>query len=110
MTDLAIIVVSAMSGVLGWMIFAPFGKAGHGLVLGLLLGPFGVLIAAVQRSNWKEEAERRQQYLERRRQNEDSDERARIERECPRCAGVILRRVEVCKHCGRDVPAEAQRS
>ncbi len=27
----------------------------------------------------------------------------RAERECPHCGEVILKKAQVCKHCGRDV-------
>lgn len=40
------------------------------------------------------------------REAEEEREREALYRECPHCAEQILRRAKVCKHCGRDVPAD----
>ncbi|HKR64031.1 MAG TPA: hypothetical protein VJZ00_09890 [Thermoanaerobaculia bacterium] len=98
-----VIFSSLMSAVIAWMLFAPFGKTWQGFVLGLVLGPFGVIVAAVQRSNWKEEAVRRQNYLTQREQSEEAERRRKDEGECPSCLSSIPRRATVCRYCGRDV-------
>ena len=46
-------------GFVGMLLLKPFDKGGIGFALGALLGPIGVIIAAVMRGNSKLEEERR---------------------------------------------------
>ena len=44
-----------VSGILGLLILQPFGGGQLGFLLGLVLGPVGVVAAAIQRSNLRRE-------------------------------------------------------
>jgi hypothetical protein len=56
------------------------GQQDTGLLLGLLLGPVGVVVAALL------------------------PDRAEERRPCPHCAEMIRVAASVCRFCGRDVP------
>ena len=75
--------------IIGALILQPFKKQLEGAALGGLLGPIGLVIAAVYRANL-----RRAEQLE---------SVSREARACPFCAELILRHAKICKHCGRDV-------
>ncbi len=59
------------------IIGARHDRAGTGLVLGALFGPFGILFALVLRGN---------------------------RRECPHCRELMHEEATACPHCQRDVP------
>jgi DNA-directed RNA polymerase subunit RPC12/RpoP len=75
------------------MALQPFGRTGNGAALGLVLGPIGLVISLVWRSNLAGEARAKSTRTH-------SDER---ERRCPHCAEWVLAQASVCKHCGRDI-------
>lgn len=80
--------------VITWIICAIAGgkigaKKGHmtaGVLLGLILGPIGLIIVLIMGTN---------------------DDRALEQggvRRCPYCAEQVKAEAIVCKHCGRDLP------
>lgn len=76
-----------------------YKKAGMGFLLGLFLGPLGLIISLVWRSSLsQDETNRNLQKIA-----QTTNPVDREERECPHCAERILRKAKVCKHCGRDV-------
>ena len=81
-------------GIAGSAILSRYDKAGLGCLLGLLLGPIGLIIAWTMRDNAK---------LDEAKQGSASTGRTREERDCPHCAEPVLVRARVCKHCGRDI-------
>lgn len=84
------------------MALSRYNKAGSGFLLGVFLGPLGLIIALIWRSSLSQEETSRnlKQIAEAARAPEHD---SRQERECPYCAEPILRKAKVCKHCGRDV-------
>jgi hypothetical protein len=81
-----------------------YNKGCIGCMLGLLLGPIGVVVALIMRSNAATEETTGQlkrvvAAVAESRRTEFRDERA-----CPLCAETILAAAKVCKHCGHDVP------
>ncbi|NPV67104.1 MAG: zinc ribbon domain-containing protein [Anaerolineae bacterium] len=60
-----------------------------GCLLGVLLGPIGLLIALISGRN-EEELERRGVVVGQ-------------TRHCPYCAELVKAEAKVCKHCGRDI-------
>lgn len=98
--------------VVGGALLSSYNKAGSGFLLGLFLGPIGVLIAAVMRSDEKrkEEQRRHNEQLQVFARAEEKPDVSRLERECPFCAELILSKAVVCKHCGRDIPHSASKS
>ena len=84
------------------MALSRYNKAGSGLLLGIFLGPLGLIIALIWRSSLSQDETTRnlKQIAEAAR---PADDGAREERECPWCAERILRKAKVCKHCGKEV-------
>ncbi|NPV67108.1 MAG: zinc ribbon domain-containing protein [Anaerolineae bacterium] len=60
-----------------------------GCLLGVLLGPIGLLIALISGRN-EEELERRGVVVGQ-------------TRHCPYCAELVKAEAKVCKHCGKDI-------
>jgi hypothetical protein len=88
---MAVIIIWGASCVLGAMIGSSKGRGGAGFVLGLLLGPLGVIITLFLKENTeKVEAEALA--------SGDS-------RKCPFCAELVKVEAKLCKHCGKDLPA-----
>jgi hypothetical protein len=80
-----------ISGIFAASIYSRKGRSGIvGFLAGLLLGPIGVLIAALTSPD---RAHLRRQAVE-----------AGLLRECPHCYELIDSRATVCPQCHRDVP------
>jgi hypothetical protein len=77
------LIVTVLFAALGWYIGEQRGRGSLGLILGLFLGPIGLLIVAVM-----EPAETRRGL-----------------RACPWCAERIQAAARICRYCGRDVTA-----
>lgn len=68
-------------GMIGGGIGASKGRAGAGIVLGILLGPLGLLIVPALKS---------QKELDR-----------KNTKKCPYCAERVAKAAQLCKHCGQ---------
>lgn len=109
--DMEALVLWAVSAVVGGMLLATFDKTTQGVLLGLILGPVGCIIALVWRMNLASNEERRVRFDPPTApiaaaesdnappQSTEPDAR----RECPYCAEQILRKARFCKHCRQDV-------
>ena len=94
-----------LAPILGAAMLSRYNKAGTGCLLGLFLGPIGLLFALVIRSgeSKREERERHDEQMEilaalRGNKNESAGTR-----ECPYCAEPLVAKAKICKHCGRNV-------
>lgn len=77
-------------GIVGSMISSSKGNSGcGGFVLGVLLGPIGLLISFFSSDNT--EAKRKQ---------------TGNTKKCPYCAEYVKTDAIVCKHCGRTLPSD----
>lgn len=96
-----------LCGALGAVILSRYDKAGTGCLLGVILGPIGVIIAWVMRDNQKTDetvaAAQSSSTVQTEETGSTSTKWGRAKRKCPHCAEVILLEAKVCKHCGRDV-------
>lgn len=82
--------------VLAAILYSGKGQSGIvGFLLGLILGPFGVLIALLIGPNQNE--------LDRRQLKSGEVDM------CPYCSELVRASAVVCKHCGRDLPAVRSR-
>ena len=98
-----LVLLWCLFGIAGAAVLSRYNKAGIGCLLGLFLGPIGLLIAWTKRDD--ERLDEAQTYREPPVVPGPSD--TRVERECPYCAERILAKAHVCKHCGRDVEPAA---
>ena len=85
-----------LCGIAGAGMLSRYGKAGSGFLLGLLLGPIGLIIAWTMRDTAKLDEAKSSGAA-------PGSAEDRVERECPHCAERILVKAKVCKHCGREV-------
>ena len=95
-----------LCGVAGGAMLSRYNKAGTGFLLGILLGPIGLIIAWTMRDSAKLDAAEQEPPVQVKSYEEiqsEVDARQRDERECPYCAERILSKAKVCKHCGREV-------
>lgn len=111
-----LIIFWILCGIVGAAILSPHNRAGTGCLVGGLLGPIGILLAWIEKSNLDRKQDQQREEIRaaelrsiaasaQLRQIDAND--AREECDCPHCAERILVRARVCKHCGRDVPAGA---
>ena len=75
-------ILAILFAIIGHSIGKPKGRAVDGLLLGLILGPIGLLIIALMGSNGSK---------------------------CPHCGGMSNKGATVCCHCGRDLYAVKRR-
>ena len=90
------ILSAVICGIAGGVMLNRFHNEGTGVLLGLLLGPIGLVIAWTMRDNAKLAAATTPSVS-------PSGAGPRDERECPYCAELILKKARVCKHCGREL-------
>ena len=84
MDDPVFILVWVVLGLIGGYIYSRKGRSAVvGFLGGFILGPIGLILALLTRSNLKK---------------------------CPYCAEYIKPEAKVCKHCGREVVAQVERS
>lgn len=88
---------------IGAMVMSPHNKAGRGFLLGLILGPVGLLIAIIWRWNLGSATPAAPLVVASDGTVQPAPPITRAERDCPHCAERILTAAKVCKHCGRDV-------
>lgn len=96
-----------LCAILGAATLGRYNKAGIGFLLGLFLGPFGLLFALVMRSgeNKKLEQMRHEEKINaiKSSASNTSQPDPSAYRECPYCAESILVKAKVCKHCHKEV-------
>ena len=98
-----------LCGVASSAILSRYNKAGIGCVLGILLGPIGILIAWTMRDDGKQNEmqamQRQMAYSQNPRANNSPPPNSppRDEYPCPFCAEPILSAARLCKHCGSDL-------
>jgi len=85
------LVIWLVCGVIAAIVATNKGRSGCGwFLVGVLLGPFGFILALVVSRN-ESKAEKR------------SIQSGELKK-CPHCAELVKREAVVCKHCGRDLP------
>jgi hypothetical protein len=88
---MTVFIIWLVCAIVSGMVGSGKGRTGAGWTLGILLGPIGLIIIFVMPGN-VEKAESKA--------IESGDMR-----KCPFCAELVKREAIVCKHCGRDLPA-----
>ncbi|MDA0921210.1 MAG: hypothetical protein O2945_19245 [Planctomycetota bacterium] len=103
-----------LCGVASSAILSRYNKAGIGCLLGILLGPIGILIAWTMRDDGKQnemQAMHRQMAHSQHPRTINHPQPIappRDEYPCPFCAEPILSAARLCKHCGSDLTATSK--
>jgi hypothetical protein len=107
---MTIVIFWILCGIVGAALLSPHNKGGTGCLAGGLLGPFGIILAWIEKNKLdrqadirREEARAAELRLTVAKRPSESNQAARDERDCPYCAERILQRATVCKHCRRDL-------
>jgi len=110
---MAIVIFLILCAIAGAALLGPHNKAGIGCVAGGCLGPIGILLAWIEKSNLDRQADLQREAIRaaelRTIVSATKPKPAalpaplREERDCPHCAERILVKAHVCKHCGREV-------
>lgn len=106
-----LIVLWLLCGILGAAMLSGYNKAGTGFLLGLLLGPFGLLFALLIRSNAKsaEEKKKHEEQIEAmtsKSTNSESTDQSDT-KECPFCAETIKKKAKFCRYCNKELSESA---
>ena len=81
---IAVLVILVASSVAGYFLGRRKGQETAGLIMGMVLGPIGVL--------WVHKMQR-----------DDPDAKRRLARRrptCPSCGGTVGKKAKTCRHCG----------
>lgn len=96
-----------LCGILGAAMLSSYNKAGTGFLLGLLLGPLGLLFALVVRSNAKSEEEKKKHEEQMEAMNalasKQESESSEDTMECPYCAETIKKKAKICRFCNKEL-------
>jgi hypothetical protein len=90
---MAVLLIWVLFGVASAIVASNKGRNGFGwFLMGILFGPFGLIIALVVSDKNKETAAHAASLA------------AADSKKCPFCAESIKREAVVCRYCGRDMP------
>ncbi len=108
--------VVAIFGLIGWAIGKPKGRGDAGIVLGMVLGPIGLVVIALlgcsqeqaprQAGVWTDNPPLPPPTTDGLGAGYGVLQRANGRVACPWCAELILPAAKLCRYCGREVQAE----